>query len=684
MIVAFQPHLYERSPRQYSGNYQRKLIASHRPFVMRHKGLSMLHNSFSNSEDNSSKIQKNKKEDLIFSDDDNEEDLVNEMEFDMLEFYKQRALDRNDVSAVKVLEKKIADYSAHDEEIIHRLNNEFYKAFTTQNYRLMTKLWLKDDAISCIQPGHPDILVGYEKVMKIWMGVLAPKSSWVKVTPEECSVVVKGNTAIATCYERISQDPTGIRGTLANGGPLIMNSGNSIKSEKNIKGGQEQRLFATKIFVKQDGQWYVVHHHATYLKKQERKKSGSGGLNGLQVGISPNALQQIQGLQGIQGARIINLGSLGKQLGNSGSGGIMGLPGQGQTGQDGQNNAFTNNLSSSSNDKLDSIAETLSAMSAGSSSKSYRDIDSDEDDDDEEEDDDLNEENDSIFSDDANLDKGRKRRSDSGKVSAKVKVLKDGRYLILRPGSNGNFDEEDPDFNGEYGFLSDGPDEYAYDEDSDNDYSTARDKSLTRRTVRAIQHLCQEGRISVEQKRRLLNEIIQHANDEVPSMVEIAYELLLRSEEEDDDDDIFNQEDDDLSVGATKSSFIDSIEDDDNIIEDIDDEIRTKDEALSIVSVDDRSDSDGEDNEDLSEHDTRMKKDMEKRISAAKAADEREEEDVYISEKDGLLQESENANNKEKISTEEGLLGEKEISDDILEEFADQCRIIADQLLPSI
>merc|ERR1712146_667951 len=158
----------------------------------------------------------------------------------------------------------------------------------------------------------------------------------------------------------------------------------------------------------------------------------------------------------------------------------------------------------------------------------------------------------------------------------------------------------------------------------------------------------------------------------------------MGGQEEDDDDDIFNQEDDDLSVGATKNSLIDSIEDDDNIIEDIDDEIRTKDEALSIVSVDDRSDSDGEDNEDLSEHDTRIKKDMEKRISAAKAADEREEEDVDIGEKDGLLQESENANNKEKISTEEGLLGEKEISDDILEEFADQCRIIADQLLPSI
>ena len=119
-----------------------------------------------------------------------------------------------------------------------------------------------------------------------------------------------------------------------------------------------------------------------------------------------------------------------------------------------------------------------------------------------------------LSADDADLDKGPKRRSGNGKMNAKVKVLKDGRYLILRPGSNtDNFDEEDPDFDGEYGILSDAPHEYFYNKNSDDDRSSARDKSLTRRTVRAIQHLCQEGRISVEQKRRLLNEIIQHAND---------------------------------------------------------------------------------------------------------------------------------------------------------------------------
>jgi hypothetical protein len=71
-----------------------------------------------------------------------------------------------------------------------------------------------------------------------------------------------------------------------------------------------------------------------------------------------------------------------------------------------------------------------------------------------------------------------------------------------------------------------------FNDEDDDEVGVQRDKALTRKTVRAIQQLFSEGRISLEQKRRLLNEIIQHANDDVPSMVEIAYELLLRNDDD--------------------------------------------------------------------------------------------------------------------------------------------------------
>lgn len=47
--------------------------------------------------------------------------------------------------------------------------------------------------------------------------------------------------------------------------------------------------------------------------------------------------------------------------------------------------------------------------------------------------------------------------------------------------------------------------------------------------------ICYANRITAEQKTRLLHMIIQHANDDVPSMVEIAYELLLRNDDTDSD-----------------------------------------------------------------------------------------------------------------------------------------------------
>merc|ERR1711967_64405 len=123
------------------------------------------------------------------------------------------------------------------------------------------------------------------------------------------------------------------------------------------------------------------------------------------------------------------------------------------------------------------------------------------------------------------------------------------------------------DFGNEYGFYRDGPNDDEEEDNMEKNSSLSRDKSFTRRTVRAIQHLCQEGRISVEQKRRLLNEIIQHANDEVPSMVEIAYELLLHSEEEDEneEDDEHDKEDNDekkSSVDSTSMSRVDGVEKD--------------------------------------------------------------------------------------------------------------------------
>lgn len=48
--------------------------------------------------------------------------------------------------------------------------------------------------------------MGYDKVLRLWKEILAPTRTWVRVIPENVTVVVRGNTAFAYCYERVVQD----------------------------------------------------------------------------------------------------------------------------------------------------------------------------------------------------------------------------------------------------------------------------------------------------------------------------------------------------------------------------------------------------------------------------------------------------------------------------------------------
>lgn len=324
------------------------------------------------------------------------------------------------LEAASELAEDITRRQEYDVRAVTRLNEVFYQAFTKQDPKVMADLWLREPEVSCIHPGVAEVVVGYDRVMRVWKDILAPKRSWIRITPEDCQVVVRGNTAFAYCFERVVPDAAG----------------------SNL----EQRLFATNVFVRRQGMWFIVHHHATLLKAPADKDGKPQSAQQQNAAL----MQQLQqSLQGLNGAKIINLGGL---KGNGAAGQLGGAGGSGS---------------------LDDLAAQLGAL-------------------------------------ERQLGTG-----EGGRKPPRVRMLKDGKYQVL------SSDEEDEDGEG--------------DEDGE-EAGVQRDKALTRKTVRAIQQLFSDGRITIEQKRRLLNEIIQHANDDVPSMVEIAYELLLRNDDEDDFD----------------------------------------------------------------------------------------------------------------------------------------------------
>lgn len=119
----------------------------------------------------------------------------------------------------------------------------------------------------------------------MWKDILAPKRSWIKITPEDCHVVVRGNTAYAYCFERVVSDaavssPFPLTSSLFVPSSFVVVCG-TLTCACVVEQGQnnEQRLFATNVFVRRQGMWFIVHHHATLLKVAGQEKQGQGKDN---------------------------------------------------------------------------------------------------------------------------------------------------------------------------------------------------------------------------------------------------------------------------------------------------------------------------------------------------------------------------------------------------------------------
>ncbi len=105
-------------------------------------------------------------------------------------------------------------------------NAAFYAAFANRDEAAMDALWSRGVPVTCIHPGW-NVLVGRDAVMESWEAILS--------NPEQPRIVgggaqaqVLGETAIVTCRELVAGNP----------------------------------LAATNVFVREDGRWLLVHHHA--------------------------------------------------------------------------------------------------------------------------------------------------------------------------------------------------------------------------------------------------------------------------------------------------------------------------------------------------------------------------------------------------------------------------------------
>lgn len=105
-------------------------------------------------------------------------------------------------------------------------NQAFYHAFNSRDLAFMDRIWARTVSVACIHPGW-DPLVGREAVMESWEQIFANTSGGT-LWPQEERTVVSGDHAYVITYEVIGEQP----------------------------------LIATNLFVREEGEWRMVHHHA--------------------------------------------------------------------------------------------------------------------------------------------------------------------------------------------------------------------------------------------------------------------------------------------------------------------------------------------------------------------------------------------------------------------------------------
>ena len=107
-------------------------------------------------------------------------------------------------------------------------NDAFYNAFTTRDLETLKALWSREAPVVCIHPGWAP-LYGREAVLESWANIISGPGS-PKISCQGAKAhFLSDDVCFVTCYERIGQ------------GALV----------------------ATNMFVKEAGDWRLVHHQAS-------------------------------------------------------------------------------------------------------------------------------------------------------------------------------------------------------------------------------------------------------------------------------------------------------------------------------------------------------------------------------------------------------------------------------------
>jgi ketosteroid isomerase-like protein len=119
-----------------------------------------------------------------------------------------------------------------DEQEILAANARFYQAFADSDLSAMDELWAREESVGCIHPGW-SLLSGRESIMSSWRAILRHRGGIIAFS--EPSVHLRGTMGMVVCREHIG----------------------------------EHVLLATNVFVRENGRWSMIHHHAAPVMPED-------------------------------------------------------------------------------------------------------------------------------------------------------------------------------------------------------------------------------------------------------------------------------------------------------------------------------------------------------------------------------------------------------------------------------
>jgi len=118
---------------------------------------------------------------------------------------------------------------------VEAANTAFYRALESGSVEMMDQIWEHGDRVRCVHPGW-EMIAGWTKVRESWTRIFESGQK-MRVSPTDISIRGVGDLAFVTCTENIA-----------------------VFDETSFDSAQAA---ATNLFVRNDGLWLMIHHHAS-------------------------------------------------------------------------------------------------------------------------------------------------------------------------------------------------------------------------------------------------------------------------------------------------------------------------------------------------------------------------------------------------------------------------------------